>query len=164
MMQAVADVIKRRHIPLIHDALLGMVALGRNQGDPRIGVCGNLNLTLQRMYGDAVPGELGYRAVPTLAVGWAQALCAEDGTLWAYFVPKDYDPLTRIRVPMWDGCQLKRRMDLMAYLLKRLELLEEWYMQAQIGTAEERAVKFLNGMNRRYLEQAPLGSGRTKVL
>lgn len=153
-MQAVADVIKERHITLLRTALGEMVARGADQSNTNLGVCGNLNRTLQRMYGDAVHGNLGYDAVAALAVGWAQAKCDQDGSLWAFFVPEDYCPDSWRRIPLWDGCQLKRRMDLMMYLLKRLELLDAWYMQEQITTAEARAVEFLNGTNRLYLEQA----------
>lgn len=153
-MQAVADVIKEWHIALLRTALGEMVARGPDQVRTDRGVCGNLNSTLRRMYGDAVPVHLGYDAVAVLAVGWAQAKCDWDGNLLEFFVPEDYYPHSRSHVPLWEGCQHLRRMDLLVYLLQRLELLGAWYMQGKVATAEAQAVKCLNGTNRLYLEQA----------
>lgn len=144
-MQALANRIPKQHIPALRAVLLSMLAAGTAK-ERDIGVCGNVHRGLAwHTIADGTyrsrPSLNGYDAVAALADNWPEALrypAAEDGTtpgkLMEFFVPVDYtqtEGCGLVEVPIWEGPQLARRIDLMKHLLTQLGLLEQYYNEQE---------------------------------
>lgn len=144
-MQKLANRIPKQHIPALRAVLLSMLAAGAAQ-ERDIGVCGNVHRGLARhAIADGTcrgrPSLNGYDAVAALADNWPEARrypAAEDGTtpgeLMDFFVPVDYtqtEDCCLVEVPLWEGPQLERRMDLVKHMLTQLGLLEQYYNEQE---------------------------------
>lgn len=129
-MQTLANTIGAQHIHMLRTVLLAMLAAGADQGWPDIGVCGNLDRRLKEQFVETQGRCFGYAACRELAESWPHSMRWADGTIKDFFVPVDYtqtEDCGLVEVPIWEGPQLARRIDLMKHLLTQLGLLEQYY-------------------------------------
>lgn len=96
----------------VRKALLAI--LGGDITEPRLGLCCNLHSLLWTVYYDGGPNVDGYTFVAEESQDWPHAIRREDGTLPDWFVPQN--PVESL----WEGENLKRRQNLIKYLLGRV--------------------------------------------
>lgn len=97
-------------------------------------MCGNLDHRLKEQFAETQGWHFGYTACEALAESWPHSMRWADGTIKDFFVPVDYtqtEDCCLVEVPLWEGPQLERRMDLVKHMLTQLGLLEQYYNEQE---------------------------------